>query len=293
MRKGILMLLGVAGLVPGDWKSIDGAVLDNVAQHGFKTVQIRVDDPQSIKDKDIVRLKSMFDSRGFPMPQTVGNYGGDLIAEDENVRKNEIKFVKRMINVSSRLGSPNTYLRPGSLNPKGGWTPHPKNHSTEVWDRLVDSTKQICDVAENEGMMIAVEGGTVCPVDTPQKMKDLIDDVGSKNLGLNMDPVNFIGSLDIAYDTTSLINEFYALIPDRILGAHAKDFTVVDSLLPHFEESIIGQPESMLDNEALLLGLQKVNPKAHVLVEHLPDDKIPLAATGIRDIAERIGIKWD
>ena len=293
MRKGILMLLGVAGLVPGDWKSIDGAVLDNVAQHGFKTVQIRVDDPQSIKDKDIVRLKSMFDSRGFPMPQTVGNYGGDLIAEDENVRKNEIKFVKRMINISSRLGSPNTYLRPGSLNPKGGWTPHPKNHSPKVWDRLVDSTKQICNVAENEGMMIAVEGGTVCPVDTPQKMKDLIDDVGSKNLGLNMDPVNFIGSLDIAYDTTSLINEFYALIPDRILGAHAKDFTVVDSLLPHFEESIIGQPESMLDNEALLLGLQKVNPKAHVLVEHLPDDKIPLAATGIRDIAERIGIKWD
>ena len=55
MRKGILMLLGVAGLVPGDWKSIDGAVLDNVAQHGFKTVQIRVDDPQSIKDKDILR----------------------------------------------------------------------------------------------------------------------------------------------------------------------------------------------------------------------------------------------
>ena len=287
------MLLGVAGLVPGDWKSIDGAVLDNVAQHGFKTVQIRVDDPQSINDKDVIRLKSMFDSRGFPMPQTVGNYGGDLVAEDENVRKNEIKFVKRMVNVSSRLGCPNTYLRPGSLNPKGGWTPHPKNHSAEVWDRLVDSTKQICHVAENEGVMIAVEGGTVCPVDTPQKMKDLIDDVGSKNLGLNMDPVNFIGSLDIAYDTTSLINEFYKLIPDRILGAHAKDFTVVDGLLPHFEESIIGQPKSMLDNEALLLGLQKVNPNAHVLVEHLPDDKIPLAAAGIREIAERIGIKWD
>ena len=52
------MLLGVAGLVPGDWKSIDGAVLDNVAQHGFKTVQIRVDDPQSINDKDVIRSVS-------------------------------------------------------------------------------------------------------------------------------------------------------------------------------------------------------------------------------------------
>jgi sugar phosphate isomerase/epimerase len=287
------MLLGVAGLVPGDWKSIDSAVLDNVAEHGFKTVQIRIDDPQSLKDRDVKRLKSMFEARDFEMPQTVGNYGGNLIAEDDNVRKNEIKFVKRMVNVSARLGSPNTYLRPGSLNPKGGWTPHPKNHSNEVWDRLVDSTKQICQVAENEGIMIAVEGGTVCPVDTPQRVKDLIDAVGSKSLGLNMDPVNFIGSLDIAYDTTSLINEFYRLLPDRIVGAHAKDFTVVSTLLPHFEESIIGQPESLLDNEAFLTGLQKVNPKAHVLVEHLPDDKIPVAAAGIRKAAERAGIEWD
>lgn len=287
------MLLGVAGLVPGDWKSIDGVVLDNVAKHGFKTVQIRVNDPQSMKDKDVKRLKSMFYGRGFSMPQTVGNYGGKLIAENETDRKNGIKFVKRMVNLTARLGSPNTYLRPGSLNPKGGWMPHPKNHSDEVFDRLIDSTKQICDVAENEGIMIAVEGGTVCPVDSPQRMKDLIDAVGSKNLGLNMDPVNFVGSLDIAYDTTSLINEFYELIPDRIFGCHAKDFTVVDTLLPHFEESIIGQPESLLDNEAMLLGLQKVNPKAHVLVEHLPDDKIPVAAAGIRKIADRIGIQWD
>jgi sugar phosphate isomerase/epimerase len=287
------MLLGVAGLIPGDWKSIDAAVLDNVAEHGFKTVQIRVTDPQSMKDKDVKRLKSMFDSRGFEMPQTVGNYGGKLIAEDETQRKDEIKFVKRMINVTARLGSPNTYLRPGSLNPKGGWMPHPENHTPEVFDRLVDSTKQICQVAENEGIMIAVEGGTVCPIDSPQRMKDLIDAVGSENLGLNMDPVNFVGSLDIAYDTTALINEFYELIPDRIVGCHAKDFTVVEGLLPHFEESIIGQPESLLDNEALLLGLQKVNPKAHVLVEHLPDDQIPVAAAGIRKIAEKVGIQWD
>jgi len=287
------MLLGVAGLVPGDWKSIDGAVLDNVAEHGFKTVQIRVDDPQSMGNGDVKRLKSMFEGRGFEMPQTVGNYGGKLIAEDDTERKNEIKFVKRMVNVTARLGSPNTYLRPGSLNPKGGWMPHPLNHTDEVFDRLVDSTKQICAVAENEGIMMAVEGGTVCPIDSPQRMKDLIDAVGSKALGLNMDPVNFVGSLDIAYDTTALINEFYELIPDRIVGAHAKDFTVVNALLPHFEESIIGQPESLLDNEALLVGLQKVNPNAHVLVEHLPDDKIPAAAAGIRKVAERAGIVWD
>ena len=43
----------------------------------------------------------------------------------------------------------------------------------------------------------------------------------------------------------------------------------------------------------MLVGLQKVNPNAHVLVEHLPDDKIPAAAAGIRKVAERAGIVWD
>jgi len=28
-------------------------------------------------------------------------------------------------------------------------------------------------------------------------------------------------------------------------------------------------------------------------VEHLPDDKIPIAAAGIRRVAERVGIEWD
>ena len=68
------MLLGVAGLVPGDWKSIDGAVLDNVAQHGFKTVQIRVDDPQSINDKDVIRLKSMFSPRFFEPTSSIRSF---------------------------------------------------------------------------------------------------------------------------------------------------------------------------------------------------------------------------
>ena len=87
--------------------------------------------------------------------------------------------------------------------------------------------------------------------------------------------------------------EFYDLLPDRILGAHAKDFTLIESLLPRFEESIIGQPESLLDQATFLQGMQKVCPDAHILIEHLPDEKVPLAAEGLKREAEQAGIKWD
>ena len=85
--------------------------------------------------------------------------------------------------ITSKLGAPNTYLRPGSVNPDGPWLPHPENHSNKVFDRLVDSTQKICEVAEDEGVMLSLEGGYVSPIYSAKRTKDFIDAVGSKNLG--------------------------------------------------------------------------------------------------------------
>ena len=91
-------------------------------------------------------------------------------------------------------------------------------------------------VAGSEGIKLVVEAGVVCPLYTPQRVRDFFDAVGMPALGFNVDPVNLVGSLEIAYDTTSLINECIDLMADEIVGCDAKDFTIVDALLPHFEE---------------------------------------------------------
>lgn len=287
------MILGVAGLVSGDWRSIDSATLQAAADLGFKTVQIRADDPASATDSDIARVAGLYEEFGFPMAQSVGNYGGGLCSDDESERADAIGFVVEMIKLSAKLGCPNTYFRPGSMNRSGAWLPHPENRSDAVFDRLVDSGKQVCAVAESEGVDMAIEGGVVSPLYSAQRVRDLIDAVGSPRLKFNMDPVNFVGSIEQAYGNTDLLNEFYELLPDRILGAHAKDFTLVEGLLPVFEESIIGQPESMLDQATFLHGMQRVCPDAHILIEHLPDDKVPLAAEGMKREAQQAGITWD
>ncbi len=287
------MLLGVAGLVNGDCRSISAKTLNYAKTLGFKTLQIRIDDPQIISSSHIDRLKSLYKDHGFAMPQTVGNYGGGLISEDEKHRSTTIKSLKRTINITARLTSPNTYLRPGSLNSKGAWLPHPGNWSEEVFARLIDSTKQVTRVAENEGIKIAIEGGVVSPLHSPQRVKDLIDAVGSKALGFNMDPVNFIGNLQDAYNNAEFLKTFYKTIGNKIVCAHAKDFTVVESLLPHIKEEIIGTDNAMLDQVTFLKELQNANPKAHVLIEHLPDKDVPTALQGLLKASEKAGIKWD
>ena len=114
-----------------------------------------------------------------------------------------------MCDLTARLGAPNTYLRPGSLNPAGAWTPHPANRSDAVFDRLVASTREVCQAAEAVGAKVAVEAGVVSPLYSPTRTRDFIVAVGSPALGFNQDPVNLVGSLDDAYDSTRLVNESF------------------------------------------------------------------------------------
>ena len=155
------MILGVAGLVHGDWRSIDHETLQRAKELDFKTVQIRADDPASATGEDIARVAGLFEEFGFPMSQSVGNYGNGLCSDDDSERSAAIEFVQQMAVFSAKLGCPNTYFRPGSMNRNGAWLPHPENRSDAVFDRLVDSGKRICSVAESEGVEIAIEGGPI------------------------------------------------------------------------------------------------------------------------------------
>ena len=223
--------------------------------------------------------------------QTNGAYGGGLVSPDQSEREAAIEFTRRMCALTAQLGAPNTYLRPGSLNPKGPWLPHPGNRTDEVFDRLVDSARKMCRAAEDEGVMVAVEGGAVSPLYSARRVRDFIEAVGSDALGFNQDPVNFVGGLEDAYDMPRFLGEFFDLIGDRTLGAHAKDFTVMDQLMVRFEEAEIGS--GMLDHLIFLQGMQRVCPTGHVLIEHLPPERYAAAADKYREYASIAGIEWD
>ncbi len=287
------MLLGVSGFIHGDWISVSESELQKVADNGFKTALLTVSDPSLGSADDIARLKSLYSDFGMAMPMTRGAYGGGLCSDDDDARELAVSFLIDTIRLSARLTCPTTYFRPGSLNPNGAWLPHPDNRSDATLDRLVDSAKKVCAVAESEGVYLAVEAGVVSPLYSPERVRDFFDAVAMPALRFNVDPVNLVASLDVAYDTTSLIEECLELMADEIIGCDAKDFRVVDALLPHFEEEVIGATTAMLDNVTLLKGLQACAPEIVVMVEHYPDDKIPAAARGIRDAADAAGIEWD
>src|ERR671926_145694 len=64
---------------------------------------------------------------------------------------------------------------------------------------------------EQEGVPYAIEGAAVSPLDTPERVRDVLEAVGSPALGFNADPVNFVRSLDELYDNAALTNRLFDL----------------------------------------------------------------------------------
>ena len=191
---------------------------------------------------------------------------------------------------ASWLQAGTTYVRPGSLNPAGPWTPHPENTSLKTLLRLVDSLKQAAKAAEDVGIPFAIEGGGVCPLDTPERVRDVIEAVGSSALRFNADPVNFVRSLDEIYNTTSLVHRLFDLCGRYVVCAHAKDLTYDSTLLPRMRECLLG--EGCCDQVAFLQRFEQCCPDGFVLIEHLPDEKIPAAKRNLDRAAEQAGLRW-
>ena len=285
------MLLGAAGRIPGGLHAITEDELQVVAGEGFAVLSVIVVDPSEVTDEDAGRVREWYAAAGLQIGQTNGRYGGGLVSPDQEERSAAVEFVKRMCALTARLGAPNTYLRPGSLNPRGAWLPHPENRSPQVFDRLVDSARRVCRTAQDEGVRVAVEGGVVSPLYSAGRVREFIDAVGSPALGFNQDPVNFVASLDDAYDMDRFLAPFFDILGDVTLGAHAKNFRVEEKLLVHFEEEDIGS--GMMDHELFMTEMQRVCPDGHVLIEHLPPEKFAAAIGEFRVFSDRAGIVWD
>ncbi len=284
---------GYSGNIPHEFDVLtySNEDLKEVADIGYTVHNVVVSDPTAYSEDIIAEIRSRFHNNSVSIGNSRGTYGGGLVSDDESVRKNTITFVEEMCSLSVKLGCPSTYLRPGSLNENGAWLPHPENHTEKVFDRLVDSTKKICKVAESEGIYLILEGGYVSPVYSAQKVKDFFDAVGSKNLKFNQDPVNFLSSLEQAYNTKPFLEEFFTLLGEYTISADLKDFKVIDSLLFQLEEEYLGY--GMMDQVYFLKRMQEICPDAQILVEHIPREKFKPSYEATLKYSKEAGIIWE
>jgi sugar phosphate isomerase/epimerase len=280
------MKLGVAGLLP-EWSKIDVSAAQKVRAAGFLGASIFITKPLETDPADVKRLKTILDTAGLEAAQANGWYEC-LVNPDDSLRAAGVKGIQALTRIGRQLNASTVYVRPGSLSPTGHWYPHPGNHTQATFDRLVASLKQAAAVAKTEGMILAIEGHVLSPLDTARKMRDLLDAVASPAMKFNVDMVNFIGSVMDVHDTTRVINEVFDLLGKDTVAAHVKDCALEDELVLHIKEVVMGT--GTMDLGLIMRRMIASCPEIYCLVEHLPDALVPQARTAFVAAAEREGI---
>ena len=156
------------------------------------------------------------------------------------------------------------------------------NHTEQAYQHLLKNLKELVACAEKLGVMVAIEGVKVFVIDTPQKMRRLLDDLNSPNVMCILDPLNFIG-IDNYKNQDKIIDDAFELYGDVMCAIHLKDFVVADGKVNR-----VLPTEGMMHTERILRYVKHVKPDMPVVLEEVKEAQLPQVIENVQRLYDSI-----
>lgn len=267
-----------------------------IRAHGFNTVQLDL----SFKDLDLSTdqitakkcrlIRDTFRRHNLPICCLSGYT--NLVHPDAGTRHENIRRLKRVIEMANECGTPYVISETGTFHPDSDWVHHPKNKTREGYETCVDTINDLVDHAAKNGVTFLVEPYVNNVIGSIEETERLFADVGSKHLGLLMDPVNYFETHNMD-QMDNVLNDLFDRLSERILIAHAKDVKVsktaqgvqmatIDVSEGHALRGVgaIDLPAAglgSLNYDLYLQRLGKRHPNIPIILEHLDAGDVPRA----------------
>jgi len=280
--------LGLLGLIESDLTDVNYNKIRWAAELGFHGLGAHLTVPAgNVSDETAHTVQSIIADQGLEFLQLWGPYP-PIISPDEQIRKAGVAAVREIVKLAARMGVPGAGVRPTSLNPRGDWWPHPDNHTQETEDRFIRSLREILETANDFGVNIILEIHITTVLNSPQRIKRIIEQVESDRVKLNLDPANFIGDLATAFNPTPTINELFDVLGSFTDTVHVKDFYLEDRFILHISETVTGT--GMMDLDTILCRTQALSPDMYAIIEHLPLSQVPQAKRNLSQKIQELGL---
>jgi sugar phosphate isomerase/epimerase len=283
------MRFGVLGVIWSDWTDVTYESVAFARELGFSGMGAHLTVPAAtISDEVAANVRRCIDGNNLDFFQLWGPYPTIITADDE-VRRAGVEGICDVVRLAARIGVPEVGVRPTSHNPRGDWWPHPENHSRASEDRLVQSISEALEVAVPTGVNIVLEVHATSTLDTPERVKRVIERTDPEHVLVNIDTVNYVRDLPTAFDPTPMINEFFDVLGPHCSTVQIKDYYLEDRFVVHISETIPGT--GMLDIDTVLRRTEALSPDMYAVIEHLPVGQIGLAKKNLTARAKALGIE--
>jgi len=168
----------------------------------------------------------------------------------------------------------------GALNKEYVYTPD--NNTEEAFQRTLSSIRILVEEAEKFGVIVGIEGVAKHVINTPERMKRVLDNIKSNNVQVIFDPVNLINEENYEKQD-DIVKKSFELFGDRIVAIHAKDYVYEDG---EIKLASIGKGQF---NYPLLLSLIKERKQyIDVLLENSTKDDIDESISYLTEIYDNI-----
>lgn len=160
---------------------------------------------------------------------------------------------------------------------------HPDNRGEAAFQRVLVRVRELVREAERFGVFVAVEGVSSFVINSPKRLKRLIDEVGSNNLQIIFDPVNLVNA-DNWREQDAIIGESFELFGDRIAAFHAKDFVITTE--GAYKQVAAGTAGGLLNYPLFFKLAKQHKPYAYVLLEDTKPDTLAQTVAFAREAWE-------
>ena len=141
----------------------------------------------------------------------------------------------------------------------------------EAYQRVLSTLKELVSEAEKYNVTIGIEGVHLFVINTPKKMKRLIDDLKTDNVKVIFDPVNYLNTANYK-NQDEMINEIFDLLSDKICVLHAKDFIVKNG-----EMQSVKPTEGMLNYKLIFEKMSEYKLDIPIICEEIDENDAVIA----------------
>lgn len=217
----------------------------------------------TFSEDDATQIGDALKKAGIKIP-ILGCYINPSETDKEQLQKNLNYFIENL-NYAKFIGADAVGLETGFV---GKELDAVKNNTKEAYQYLLKNMRFLCKKAEEIGVKIAIEGVHCHVINTPNKLKRLLDDLNLDNVEVIFDPVNYL-NYENYKNQNDIINEFIELLGNKTMAIHLKDFIIQDN------EIMYEYPCKGLLNKSLVFEIiTKYSNEIPIILEEVKENKL-------------------
>ncbi len=212
-----------------------GEVFAAVRDSGVRVVQFNMtcaglaDMPDLVPAETIADINAAQTATGVEIAAVSGTY--NMAHPDPAVRDAGHRALTAVAHAARPIGCDLVTLCTGTRNTGHMWHWDDDNDTSEAWRDMAASFARAVEVADAADVDLAIEPETGNIINSPQRARRLIDDIGSPRIKVIVDVANMVNPGEEARLPRAMADTF-DLLADRIVLAHAKDRTATGTVVP-------------------------------------------------------------